>query len=143
MKFFAILFTIFLSVSYARAQEINYKSIMGTWQYKSPNGKNKLSYKFDVEKKFVSTLERNENETITEGMFEFDKKGEFDRLILTFPDKENSVRTLMTYHFIKFIGADTIKLQHVNVKQAEWYKENRRNTMVFVRKKDKPKEEAK
>lgn len=124
----------------ASAQELNQDSILGTWQYKSPKGKNKLTYKFDLEKKFLSTMERNENETITEGTFEFDKINDLDRLILTFDDKTNSTRSLITYHLIKPIGADTIKLQSVNDKQTSWARETKRNTMIFVRKKEKAKE---
>jgi hypothetical protein len=125
----------------ANAQEVNYGLIMGTWEYKSPKGKSKLSYKFDVDKKFISLLERNETELKTQGSYELDKKGDLDRLKLTPTEAGNSKHSQIIYHLIKAIGPDTVKLQLVNDKQTIWSGENRRNTMVFVRKKEKPKSE--
>lgn len=87
-------------------------------------------------------MERKGNESITEGTYEFDKKGDLDRLKLTPINKENNTHTLTIYHLIKPAGADTIKLQMVNDKQTTWFRETRRNTMIFVRKKEKPKESA-
>lgn len=141
MKFFSTLLLICLYFSTANAQEVNYQSIKGTWEYKSPKGKSNLSYKFDADNKFTSITERKESEVQVDGTYEIDKIGDLDRLKLTSIDKENSARTLILYHFIKFVGADTLRIQHRNDKQTAWSRETRRNTMTFVRKKEKVKEE--
>ncbi|MFI5450670.1 hypothetical protein ACHMWN_00800 [Pedobacter sp. UC225_61] len=141
MKSFSTLLLIFLYFSIANAQEINYKSIKGTWEYESPKKKNKLNYKFDVENKFTSILERKGNEVQADGSYEIYKTGDLDQLKLITSDKANGVRTVILYHFIKFLGPDTLKIQHVNDKQTNWSKETRRNTMTFIRKKEKVKEE--
>ena len=140
MKFLSITLVICLYFSSTKAQEVNYKSVKGLWEYESPKGKNKLTYKFDEEKKFTCLTEHKESEVQTEGLYEFDKKGELDRLKLTTADKANSTRSQILYHFIKFTGPDTLKIQKVNDKQTEWLPERRKNTMIFVRKKEKTKE---
>jgi hypothetical protein len=140
MKFTCILLAIYLyTSSIANAQELNYDLIKGTWEYKSPEGKTKLSYKFDVDKKFNGTIEHDETELKTEGLYEFDKKGDLDRLKLTTADPGNSTRTQITYHLIKIISADTIKVQNATDKQTTWSSETSKNTMVFIRKKEKEK----
>ncbi|MFD0939494.1 hypothetical protein [Pedobacter boryungensis] len=141
MKFLSMLIIICLYFSLANAQVINYKSIKGTWEYESPKKKNKLTYKFDVDNKFISILERKGNELQTDGSYEIYKTGDLDQLKLTTPDKGSGVRTLILYYFIKPLGPDTIKIQHVNDKQTNWLRETRKNTMTFIRKKEKVKEE--
>ncbi|TKC05601.1 hypothetical protein FA048_17940 [Pedobacter polaris] len=140
MKFLSMILVICLYFSNTKAQEVNYQSIKGSWEYKSPKGKTKLTYKFDVDNKFTSLTEHKEKELQAEGMYEFDKKDDLDRLKLTLTDKANSNQSQILYHFIKFAGADTLKIQSVNDKQTKWLPERRRNTMIFVRKKEKPKE---
>ena len=141
MKSFSTLLLIFLYFSIANAQEINYQSRKGTWEYESPKKKSKLSYKFDVDNKFTSITERKGNEAQVDGSYEIYKTGNLDQLKLTSTNKENSASTLILYHFIKFLGPDTLKIQHVNDKQTNWSRETRRNTMTFIRKKEKVKEE--
>jgi len=141
MKSFSTLLLIFLYFSIANAQEINYQSIKGTWEYESPKKKSKLSYKFDVDNKFTSITERKGNEVQVDGSYEIYKTGNLDQLKLTSTNKENSASTLILYHFIKFLGPDTLKIQHANDKQTNWSRETRRNTMTFIRKKEKVKEE--
>ncbi|MBB2147130.1 hypothetical protein GM921_16620 [Pedobacter sp. LMG 31464] len=141
MKFFSTLLLVSLYFSTANAQEISYQSVKGTWEYESPKKKSKLSYKFDVDNKFKSITERKGNEIQVDGTYEIYKNGNLDQLKLTSADKENSARTQILYHFIKFIGPDTLKMQRVNDKQTNWSRETRRNTMTFVRKKEKVKEE--
>lgn len=139
MKFLALLFIICIYSFATNAQETNLDSIKATWNYESPKAKTKLSYKFDVDNKFTSITERKETEIIVDGSYEFDKIGDLDRLILKTASKEDGTRTHTLYHFIKFSGPDTLKLQLVNDKQMTWLKESKRNTMVFVRKTEKPK----
>lgn len=139
MKILAILFILCVNAVSLNAQNTNSEVIKGSWQYKSPRGKTKLTYKFDLENKFTSTVEHNETETLTLGTYEFDKIAGMDRLILSSTNKEDGTRTDMVYHLIKFTAPDTIKLQKVNPKQNTWLKETKKNTMVFVRKTEKPK----
>lgn len=141
MKFLSTIIAVFLCFSYAKAQEINYQSIKGTWDYKSPKAKTTLSYKFDIDNKFTSITERKETEIKIDGNYQFDKIGDLDRLILTTANKEDGTKTQMLYHFIKFIATDTIKIQQINDKQTVWLQENKRNTMIFIRKKEKPKKQ--
>jgi len=140
MKFLSIALVMCLYFSSTKSQEVNYQSMMGSWTYKSPKGKTTLSYKFDVDNKFTSITEYDEKEVQVEGMYELDKKGDLDRLKLTLVDKADGTRTHILYHFIKFAGPDTLKIQIVNDKQTKWLTERRKNTMVFVRKKAKTKE---
>ena len=62
MKFLSLLVVICFSLLNANAQEINYETIKGMWEYQSPKAKTKLTYKFDLENKFTSITERKENE---------------------------------------------------------------------------------
>lgn len=121
------------------AQDVNYKTMEGTWDYKSPKGKTKLSYKFEEDNKLTSISERKDTETLIDGSYTFDKVGDLDRLIISHTPKEDGTKTITSYYLIKFSGTDTIKTQHVNSKQAKWLKETPKNTMVFVRKKDEGK----
>jgi hypothetical protein len=137
MKFLGILSIICIYTIGANAQEINLDSIRGTWNYESPKAKTKLSYKFDFENRFTSVTERKETETQINGAYAFDKVSDLNRLILTSASKEDGTRTHTLYYFIKFIGTDSLKLQPVNDKEINWLKETKKNTMVFVRKKEK------
>ncbi|RZL31127.1 MAG: hypothetical protein EOP00_35475 [Pedobacter sp.] len=141
MKFFITLLLICVYISKTEAQEVKNQSIKGSWEYKSPKGKSKLVYKFDLDNKFTSTTERNEKEELITGSYEIDKKGEIDRLILSQTNKENGTQTHILYHLIKFVGPDTLKVQAVNEKQSTWLTERRKNTMTFIRKVEKPKAE--
>ena len=141
MRFLGILFVICICSHLSNAQETRLDSIKGTWNYESPKAKTKLSYKFDIDNKFTGITEHKETEIQVKGTYEFDKLGDLDRLILTTPNKEDATRTLISYHFIKFLGADTIKLQPVSDRQADWLKENKINTMIFLRKTDKKKKD--
>lgn len=141
MKLLALLFITCIYSFETNAQEINLDSIKATWNYESPKAKTKLSYKFDLDNKFTSITERKETEIKVEGSYEFDKIGDLDRLILKTASKEDGTRTHTIYHFMKFSGPDTLKLQPVNDKQTSWLKETKRNTMIFVRKKEKDKSE--
>jgi hypothetical protein len=139
MKFLGLLTIICIYAIGANAQEINLDSIRGTWNYESPKAKTKLSYKFDFENKFTSITERKETETQINGAYAFDKVSDLNRLIITSSSKEDGTRTHTLYYFIKFIGTDTLKLQPVNDKEINWLRETKKNTMVFVRKKEKVK----
>lgn len=141
MKYLGMLsFIVFyLSLSTVQAQEVTYDRIFGNWEYQSPKGKSKLSYDFTLEKKFVCIAEHKQTETKTEGDFSLDKKGENDRLILNTSVEGLKTKTHINYYFIRFSGPDTIKLQMVSDNQEEWRGENRKNTMTFIRKKEKPK----
>lgn len=133
------LFTLLIICIYSigvHAQEVNFKTIEGTWDYESPKGKTKMSYKFEEDNKFTSVTERKENETQMDGSYTFDKVGDLDRLIISHTPKEDGTKTITSYYLIKFSGMDTIKTQHVNGKQQNWLRETPKNTMVFVRKKD-------
>ena len=123
--------------SIAYPQNVNHESLKGEWEYKSPKGKSKLSYKFDVEQKFTSISEHKEKEVKTDGSYELDKRVDLDRLILTIGATGNSTRTQMSYHWIKFLSPDTIKLQNANDRQTSWVKETKRNTFIFIRKQEK------
>ena len=139
MKFLGILFIICVCSYLSNAQQTSLDSIKGAWNYESPKAKTKLNYKFDLDNKFTSITERKETEIQVNGTYEFDKLGELDRLILTTLNKEDGTRTHIAYHFIKFLGTDTIKLQPVNDKQTNWLRETKSNTMVFARKTEKKK----
>ena len=140
MKSLTVILLICLSFFKTAAQELNSQFIKGTWVYKSANGKSKLSYKFDVDNKFTNTTERNEKEEQTIGTYELNKRGDIDRLKLISTSKEDGTRTNVLYHFIKFSGPDTLKLQQVNDRQTNWLKETKKNTRIFIRKTEKPKE---
>ena len=136
------LFTVLIICIYSiavHAQEVNFKTMEGTWDYKSPKGKTKMSYKFEEDNKFTSVTERKENETQMDGSYTFDKVGDLDRLIISHTPKEDGTKTITSYYLLKLVGTDTIKTQHVNDKQSRWLKETPKNTMVFVRKKDEAK----
>jgi hypothetical protein len=136
------LFTLLIICIYSigvHAQEVNFKTIEGTWDYESPKGKTKMSYKFEEDNKFISVTERKENETQMDGSYTFDKVGDLDRLIISHTPKEDGTKTITSYYLLKLVGSDTIKMQHVNDKQSRWLKETPKNTMVFVRKKDEAK----
>lgn len=141
MKFLGTLFIICICSYLSNAQVISLDSIKGTWNYESPKAKTKLTYKFDLDNKFTSIAERKETETQVNGAYQFDKIGDLDRLILITTSKEDATRTHTLYHFFKFLGSDTIQLQPVNIKQTTWLKETKKNTMVFVRKTEKPKKD--
>jgi len=140
MKSLTVILFISLSFFKTAAQEVNSQFIKGIWEYKSANGKSKLSYKFDVDNKFTNTNERSEKEEQTIGSYELDKKGDIDRLKLIATSKEDGTRTNILYHFIEFSGPDTLKLQLVNDRQTNWLKETKKNTKIFIRKTEKPKE---
>ncbi|MDQ8054612.1 MAG: hypothetical protein REI78_16400 [Pedobacter sp.] len=129
-----------LLLTTVKAQEINYNSIFGQWTYKSPKGKDKISYDFTPEKKFVAITEHKELELKSAGDFTLDKKGDIDRLVLNIHDEGVKTKTQLSYYFIKFSGTDTLKVQSVSDRQDHWRPETRKNTMVFVRKKEKEKE---
>ena len=131
MKFLSLLFVICLSLLDTNAQEINYETIKGTWEYKSPKAKTKLTYKFDLENKFTGITERKGDEIQINGSYEFDKKDNLDRLILNTIDRENGTRTQILYRLIKSLRPDTLKIQQVNEKQAKWLPETKRNTMTL------------
>ena len=136
------LFTLLIICIYAiavHAQEVNFKTIEGTWDYKSPKGKTQMSYKFEEDNNFTSVTERKENETQMDGSYTFDKVGDLDRLIISHTPKEDGTKTITSYYLLKLVDSDTIKTQHVNDKQSRWLKETPKNTMVFVRKKDEAK----
>ena len=139
MKFLGLLTIICIYAIGANAQEINLDSIRGTWNYESPKVKTKSSFKFDFENKFTSITERKETETQINGAYAFDKVSDLNRLIITNSSKEDGTRTHTLYYFIKFIGTDTLKLQPVNDKETNWLNETKKNTMIFVRKKEKVK----
>ncbi|TKB99455.1 hypothetical protein [Pedobacter cryotolerans] len=139
MKSLFTLLIICIWATSVRAQEVNFKTIEGTWDYKSPKGKTKMSYKFEEDNKFTSVTERKETETLLDGSYTFDKIGDLDRLIISHIPKENGTKTITSYYLIKFSGIDTIKTQHVNGKQLNWLRETPKSTMVFVRKKDEAK----
>ena len=142
MKCLGLLFIICICSYTSNAQKTSLDSIKGTWNYESPKAKTKLSYKFDIDNKFTSITERKETETQVDGSYEFDKVADLDRLILTTTSKEDATRTHILYHLFKFTSPDTIKLQSVNDKQTSWIKETKKNTMVFVRKTEKPKKQT-
>ncbi|RZJ19750.1 MAG: hypothetical protein EON51_16750 [Acinetobacter sp.] len=133
---------LFLCISFfnANAQEVNDKSLAGKWEYESPKKKTKVSYDFAVDKNFTSTTEHKEKELVTKGLYQIDKVGDIDRLKLSTPSAESQSKTIINTYFIKFLSIDTLKVQTVTDKQDAWRSENRRNTMVFVRKKEKGKE---
>ncbi|RZJ79577.1 MAG: hypothetical protein EOO47_10380 [Flavobacterium sp.] len=139
MKSLVILLIICIYAIPLHAQDMNYKTIEGTWDYKSPKGKTKLSYKFEEDNKFTSVTERKENETLMDGSYIFDKVRDLDRLIISYTPKEDGTKTITSYYLIKFSGIDTIKTQQVNGKQLNWLRETPKSTMVFVRKKDEAK----
>lgn len=139
MKSLITLLIICICTISLHAQEVNFKTMEGTWEYKSPKGKTKISYQFEEDNKFTSVTERKENETLMDGSYNFDKIGDLNRLIISHTPKENGTKTITSYYLIKFSGTDTIKTQHVNGKQQNWLRETPKNTMVFVRKKDEAK----
>jgi hypothetical protein len=139
MKFSGFVLTIcfYLFLSPASAQEITYEKLFGNWEYKSPKGKSTLTYDLTLEKKFVCLTEHKAAELKTEGSFTLDKKGGNDRLVLNTNVEGLKTKTHTSYHFIKFMGPDTLKVQQVNDRQEQWRSETRKNTMLFVRKKEK------
>lgn len=122
------------------AQEVTYGALEGKWEYDSPKKKNKVLYNFDREKNFTSTTERKEKELVVKGSYQIDKKNEIDRLRLSILSEDSQAKTIINNYFIKFLGADSLKVQMVTDKQENWRPENRRNTMVFIRQKEKPKD---
>lgn len=123
----------------AGAQKVNFDNLFGKWEYKSPKGRDQLTYEFTLDKRFIRTTTHRTTELKTEGDFSLDQKGEADRLILTVNDKDIKTRTQLTYYFIKLSGPDTLKLQMVSDRQDHWRPETKRNTMILVRKKEKEK----
>ncbi len=140
MKSLGLVLTIcfYINIATAGAQEVTYEAMAGNWEYKSPRKKDKTTYNFALERNFVCTTERKEKELVTKGDFLIEKKNENDRLKLN--SIAEATKTQTAYYFVKFMGPDTLKAQMVSDKQTAWSDENRRNTMVFIRKKDKPKE---
>lgn len=139
MKCLFTLITISIYLIPLHAQEVNFKTMEGTWEYKSPKGKTKMSYKFEDDHKFTSITERKETERQIDGSYIFDKIGNLNRLIISHTPKEDGTKTITSYYLIKFSGTDTIKTQYVNGKQLSWLRETPKNTMIFVRKKDEAK----
>lgn len=130
----------FFGMQTAKAQQINYESIAGVWDYSSANKKSKTSYEFTLEKTFKNIMERGEKEIKTEGDFKLDKKGEIDRLVLTSKIGETGPQVPTSYYFIRFSGKDTLIVQLANDRQSSWQPITRKNTMTFLRKKEKAKE---
>lgn len=136
MKSIVTFLLICLYATPLQAQDIDFKTLEGTWNYESPKGKTKMSYKFEEDNKFTSITERKEAEVLMDGSYIFDKIGDLDRLIISHTSKEDGTKTITSYYLIKLVYKDTIKTQHVNNKQAKWLKETPKNTMIFVRNKD-------
>lgn len=141
MKFLSFILVICLYFSNTNAQEVNYKSLAGKWEYESPKKKTKVAYDFALDKNYTSTTEHKEKEVVTKGLYLIDKINGIDRLKLSSPSAEAQSKTIINNYFIKFLHADTLKVQMVTDKQEEWRSENRRNTMIFIRKKEKSKEQ--
>lgn len=141
MKFLGLLFsTCFILVTnYSVAQEISDDSFIGIWEYKSPKGKVKQVYQFLPDKVFSVTTEHGETETKVDGFYDTDKKGEFSRLKLNTTPAGDKTISHLKYYFIKFLGTDTVKLQLVTDRQERWRSENKKNTVLFIRQKEKPK----
>ncbi|RZK36721.1 MAG: hypothetical protein EOO90_26805 [Pedobacter sp.] len=142
MKFLSIILILSMCFSNAKTQEVNDKSLAGKWEYESPKKKTKVSYHFALDKNFTSTTEHKEKEVVTKGLYQIDKIGDIDRLKLSTPSAESQSKTIINTYFIKFLSADTLKVQMVTDKQDAWRSENRRNTMLFIRKKEKAKEKS-
>ncbi|TCC87048.1 hypothetical protein EZ428_22890 [Pedobacter frigiditerrae] len=140
MKFLSIMLVICLYWSNTKAQGVNYQSLAGKWEYDSPKKKNKVLYDFALDKNFTSTTEHKEKELVVKGTYQIDKINEIDRLKLSTLSAETQSKTIINNYFVKFLNIDTLKVQMVTDKQENWRPENRRNTMIFTRKKEKPKE---
>ncbi|WP_316772116.1 hypothetical protein [Pedobacter frigiditerrae] len=140
MKILSFILVICLYFSNTKAQEITYKSLAGKWEYESPKKKTKVLYEFAIDKSFTSTTEHKEKELVLKGTYQIDKINEIDRLKLSTLSAETQSKTIINSYFIKFMNTDSLKVQIVTDKQEVWRSENRRNTMIFVRKKEKPKE---
>ncbi len=124
----------------AGAQEVSYKSLAGKWEYSSPNKKNNLTYDLGLDKNYICTTEHKEKEIVVKGNYQIDKINNIDRLNLNTTAEGVQTKTIASYYFIKFLGPDSLKVQMVSDKQDHWRDENRRNTMTFIRKKEKLKE---
>jgi hypothetical protein len=140
MKILSFMLVICLYCSNTKAQEVNYKSLAGKWEYESPKKKTKTLYDFSLDKNFTSTTEHKEKELVIKGLYQIDKVNEIDRLRLSTLSAESQSKTIINNYFIKFLSIDSLKVQMVTDKQEVWRTENRRNTMIFIRKKEKSKE---
>lgn len=138
--FFASAICICFNLTTSFAQEVNIASLAGKWEYESPKKKSKVLYEFGLDNNFTSTTERKEKEIIVKGTYEIDKKNEIDRLKLSTFSEDSQTKTIISAYFIKFLSTDTLKVQMVTDKEEKWRPENRRNTMTFIRKKEKLKE---
>lgn len=143
MKFLSFTITVcfVLTLATASAQEISADSFLGKWDYKSPKGKMTCTYQFLLEKGFMFTTEHKGVETKINGVYDTDKKGEIDRLIVTTNTEGDKTRSQIQYYFIKFTNPDTVKLQIVTDKQEKWRPETKKNTLVLIKKKEKPKKD--
>ena len=140
MKILSFILVICLYFSNTKAQEITYQSLAGKWEYDSPKKKNKVLYDFALDKNFTSTTEHKEKELVVKGLYQLEKINQIDRLKLSMLSETTQSKTIINNYFIKFLNIDTLKVQMVTEKQLEWRSENRRNTMIFIRKKEKTKE---
>jgi hypothetical protein len=122
---------------------VSFDTLFGKWEYESPSKNIKLTYDFTLEKKFVSLAEHKEKEIKTAGDFKLDKKGGIDRLVLTTKSGTATPQPHTTYHFLKFSGPDTLKIQLANNRLSYWQPETTLNTLKFIRKKEKAKEKEK
>ncbi len=135
---FVLTICFYFNLATADAQQISYETLAGNWEYASPIRKDKITYNLGLDKKFLGKTERNEKEIIAKGDYQIEKKGALDRLRLNL--LVEGTKTHVNYYFVKFISADSLKVQPVNAKEAKWKEETQKNTMTFTRIKDKPKE---